>query len=87
LIAIQNTINIYNKKEIILTIKQIYGGMSLKFESKLSRASTKSNVSTKTTVPKPIMDLFNLEWGDKIVWIVEKIGDDEVKVCVVPKKE
>lgn len=61
--------------------------MSLKFESKLSPASVKTNVSTKTTVPKHIMELFDLEWGDKIVWIVEKMGDDEVKVCVVPKKE
>lgn len=57
----------------------------MKFESKVGKASGVGE-STRTTVPKKIVELFNLEWGDKIVWTVETIDKGEVKVCISPKE-
>lgn len=60
--------------------------MILKFESKVSKAGSHGD-STKTTVPKPIVELLKVKFGDKIVWNVEILGKDEFRICVTPKKE
>lgn len=59
--------------------------MILKFETKLSRAGSHGD-STKTTVPKKIMELLDLKIGNKVVWTVETISKDEIVVCITPKE-
>lgn len=57
----------------------------MKFKTKVGKASGVGE-STRTTVPKKIVELFNLKWGDDIVWTVETIDKDEIKVCISPKE-
>ena len=59
--------------------------MILKFESKVSKAGSQGD-STKTTVPKPVVELLKLKFGDKIVWNVEILGKDNFQICVTPKE-
>lgn len=59
--------------------------MILKFESKVSKSGG-SGDSTKTTVPKPVVELLKLKFGDKIVWNVEILGKDNFQICVTPKE-
>ena len=59
--------------------------MILKFETKLGKAGSHGD-SMKTTVPKKIMELLELEVGTKIVWTVETLGKEEIKVCISPKE-
>lgn len=60
--------------------------MILKFESILGKADT-TGTSTRTIVPKQVVKLLNLDFGDKIVWNIEILGKDEVKICITPKEE
>lgn len=60
--------------------------MLMKYESKLGKSDTKGK-STRTIVPKEVMQFLNLEWGDKLVWTVNIEGKDEVTVCISPKKD
>ncbi|MDO9157826.1 MAG: hypothetical protein Q7U45_00100 [Burkholderiaceae bacterium] len=57
----------------------------MKFKTKVGKASGVGE-STRTTVPKKIVELFKLKWGDDIVWTVETIDKDEIKVCISPKE-
>jgi len=57
----------------------------MKFESRLGKADM-TGTSTRTIVPKRVIEILDLEFGDKIVWNVEFLGKDEFKICVTPKK-
>lgn len=59
--------------------------MILKFESKIGKAGG-SGPSSKTTIPKTVMELLGLDLGDKLEWTVEIIGKDKVNVSITPKK-
>lgn len=59
--------------------------MMLKFESKIGKSDAKGR-SSRTIIPKEVMQLLELEWGDKLVWNVN-IGEKGVTVSVSPKKE
>lgn len=59
--------------------------MILKFESRLGKADM-SGTSTRTIVPKKVVEILDLTFGDKIVWNVEILGKDDVRICVTPKE-
>ena len=55
--------------------------MMLKFESKISKSDPKSR-SSRTIIPKEVMNLLDAKWGDTLEWNV-KIGKEEgIKICI-----
>ncbi|MCE7699652.1 MAG: hypothetical protein K8E24_012865 [Methanobacterium paludis] len=58
----------------------------LKFESKVSKSDPKSR-SSRTIIPKEVINLLDVKWGDTIEWNVKIEKDSGITVCVSPKKE
>jgi antitoxin component of MazEF toxin-antitoxin module len=59
--------------------------MLLEYESTIGKADVKGK-STRVIIPREIIKMLNLEWGDKVVWKVD-ISNDEVTVIFEPKKK
>lgn len=57
----------------------------LEYESTIGKADVKGK-STRVIIPREIIKMLNLEWGNKVVWKVD-IRDDGVTVIFEPKKE
>ena len=68
-------------KYIIINMnKNIYGGMELKYNTKVQ--STGGTLST--SIPKTIRDLLDLSKGDSVEWIVN-ISDSGTKISLEKK--
>lgn len=59
--------------------------MMLDYESKIGKADTKGK-SARVIIPKEIMKILNLDFGDKIRWNVN-ITEKDVTITVEPLKE
>jgi antitoxin component of MazEF toxin-antitoxin module len=59
--------------------------MMLTYESTIGKADVKGK-STRVIIPREIIKMLDLEWGDKVVWKAN-IRDDEVTVIFEPKKK
>lgn len=58
--------------------------MMLKYESTIGKADVKGK-STRVIIPREIVKMLDLEWGDKIVWTAD-ISNDNVTITIEPKK-
>ena len=59
--------------------------MMLKYESTIGKADVKGK-SSRVIIPKEIIKMLDLEWGDKLVWNAD-ISDKGVTVTVTPLKK
>lgn len=57
-----------------------------KYNTKVNPANPNSK-SLRTTVPKEIVEILNLEQGDTVQWQVDVESKDEFKIIVTKKKE
>lgn len=76
---------IYMKNERLYTIKTIGWIMMLSYESTIGRADVKGK-STRVIIPREIVKILDLEWGDKIVWNAN-ITEKDVTITVEPLKK
>lgn len=58
--------------------------MMLDYESTIGKADTKG-ISARVIIPKEIMKILNLDYGDKLIWFVDV--KDEGFTIRVEKKE
>jgi len=65
-------------------METIVRGMKLKFTTKIGKADTR-NVSSRTIIPKKIVEALDLDFGDQIEWTIEDINGSTV--VTVNKKE
>lgn len=59
--------------------------MKLIYETKIGQADTKSK-SSRTIIPREIIKMLKLQWGDKLQWIAD-IEDKGVTITVSKKED
>jgi len=59
--------------------------MIFKYKSKIGKGDTKG-VSSRTIIPKGIIKILGVEFGDEIMWTAD-VSDKGVKITVEPAKE
>ena len=57
-----------------------------KYNTKATNAHPNSK-SLRSTIPKEIVALLDLEHGDTVQWQVDIVNNDEFKIIVTKKKE
>ena len=57
-----------------------------KYNTKVNNANPNSN-SLRTTIPKAVVKLFDLEVGDIVEWNIDVINNEEFVVSVKKKKD
>lgn len=55
--------------------------MMLKFESKISKSDPKSR-SSRTIIPKEVMNLLDAKWGDTLEWNVKIDKEEGIRICI-----
>lgn len=57
-----------------------------KYNTKVHKANSKS-ITLKSSIPKEIANILELEHGDDLTWNVEVINPEEFRVVVTKKKQ
>lgn len=67
-------------------METIVRGMKMKFTTKIGKADTR-NVSSRTIVPKKIVEALDLDFGDQVEWTIEDVnGSTLVTFAKKPNK-